>query len=661
MRKFSGFVEHIEKVGSQYRLLSHKGKNLGTFDSHAAAAKHEGEVEYFKAHSESVSEDVDPASGLFYCDTKGCSMYHVPQFSDLSAPQYLQLTGRRMDCHLCGHELSWTTRATARAQGFYEETETEMCAYCSHAPVDPKFAPYCSKECSIRADQDNEMDENVGTMFEDLDRVCMYCDKSMGTTKSQNSGKSHGICDACGKKSDDELDAMANAHHKNVFEQVKSLLRESTTDVSASDIGFKPIKGKNQNFAYPTKLSYGGRSWTKQASGGEHWEEKKLGAIKYADRYGNILKVNNEGMIAQGWLSALMEEAHYRNDMELEALILKAMPRNRTNPLSANQIAERIMMKLDWMGADGAQKLNYDVSVVLPGMVNRGIIKRVETGRPGGSRYLRECVGACKRCGAEPGVNIDCNECVKMYPKVNEDAIEDTPSMTVPVSDKEKKAKLDKVAPDPDEKKDTPMAKLDEGYYMVHYTDGSSEKFKGSASEARAKAKASSKTIDDMETLGEAEFKAESRLRSFGGFLQEAAQPNDLESVKARAKKESENGYVQHVNKSGGSYRISDWYDSDETVASYENGKPLNEADDPFKEIDARAAKSREEISKMPHAGGKQPDNVRMAPIKEDVPSRLCSVCHDPAMWHHPGKDLDYCAKHAPQVAMQRLTNGKLK
>jgi Zn-dependent peptidase ImmA (M78 family) len=42
--------EHIVKHGSGYRLLSKKGKNLGTFKSKAAAAKHEGEVEWFKAH-----------------------------------------------------------------------------------------------------------------------------------------------------------------------------------------------------------------------------------------------------------------------------------------------------------------------------------------------------------------------------------------------------------------------------------------------------------------------------------------------------------------------------------------------------------------------------------------------------------------------------------
>ena len=40
--------ETIRKMGSQYRLLSKKGKNLGTFDSKAGAKKHEREVQYFK-------------------------------------------------------------------------------------------------------------------------------------------------------------------------------------------------------------------------------------------------------------------------------------------------------------------------------------------------------------------------------------------------------------------------------------------------------------------------------------------------------------------------------------------------------------------------------------------------------------------------------------
>jgi len=53
----SAVDEHIVKTGSQYELKSHKGKNLGKFKSHKAAAKHEGEVEWFKSHPhESIDE-----------------------------------------------------------------------------------------------------------------------------------------------------------------------------------------------------------------------------------------------------------------------------------------------------------------------------------------------------------------------------------------------------------------------------------------------------------------------------------------------------------------------------------------------------------------------------------------------------------------------------
>jgi len=48
MRLIDLLVEHIGKVKGGYRLYSRKGKNLGTFGSHAAAEKHEHEVEYFK-------------------------------------------------------------------------------------------------------------------------------------------------------------------------------------------------------------------------------------------------------------------------------------------------------------------------------------------------------------------------------------------------------------------------------------------------------------------------------------------------------------------------------------------------------------------------------------------------------------------------------------
>ena len=52
---------------------------------------------------------------------------------------------------------------------------------------------------------------------------------------------------------------------------------------------------------------------------------------------------------------------------------------------------------------------------------------------------------------------------------------------------------------------------------------------------------------------------------------------DDLEAIKKKAQDNSRNGYVQHVNKTPYGHRISDWYDGDDTVASYENGRQLSE------------------------------------------------------------------------------------
>lgn len=53
----------------------------------------------------------------------------------------------------------------------------------------------------------------------------------------------------------------------------------------------------------------------------------------------------------------------------------------------------------------------------------------------------------------------------------------------------------------------------------------------------------------------------------------------DLNLAKADAKEMSHEGYVQHVNEQGdGSYIISDWYDDESTVASYEGGIQINES-----------------------------------------------------------------------------------
>jgi hypothetical protein len=56
---------------------------------------------------------------------------------------------------------------------------------------------------------------------------------------------------------------------------------------------------------------------------------------------------------------------------------------------------------------------------------------------------------------------------------------------------------------------------------------------------------------------------------------------DDLEAAKEYARKESEQGFVQHVNKySRGGYKVEDWLDGSDTVASYQGGLTLEDHTD---------------------------------------------------------------------------------
>lgn len=58
---------HVEELkDGKFRLLSHEGKNLGTFDSREAAEKHERQVEYFKHNSKRLM-NAKTLPLTFYC------------------------------------------------------------------------------------------------------------------------------------------------------------------------------------------------------------------------------------------------------------------------------------------------------------------------------------------------------------------------------------------------------------------------------------------------------------------------------------------------------------------------------------------------------------------------------------------------------------------
>jgi len=71
----------------------------------------------------------------------------------------------------------------------------------------------------------------------------------------------------------------------------------------------------------------------------------------------------------------------------------------------------------------------------------------------------------------------------------------------------------------------------------------------------------------------------ESKLKNKKVAIGESSQVDGLSKIKAQAKAESEKcGCAQHVNKTeSGGYSIEDFYDADNTVSSYEDGRALNE------------------------------------------------------------------------------------
>lgn len=470
-----------------------------------------------------------------------------------------------------------------------DEKEPEMCVYCSHRPVDPKHDPYCSSQCATNAQVDNDLDEDtiqdipVGSDTRSLPVKANETMDAMGMDESDEESAG-GVYEDAIIPTGEHLEkmvqkamprknsisvsqmaeklslrlpwmgpdgmaqlrlevsyAMANLAERNFIRRVsdrmganrfeRANIVESTTEVHAGKLGFRPLmkkKGRNQHFEFPKSISYGGRSWTKNESGGEHWDgARTLGGIKYADRYGNILHVSNA--LDEDWGDAAV-------------------------PLRCDCPDDSV----DHEAHDCQNDATYKVV------------------RDGRTLYLcGDCVLSGDREQERVGHGLD------------EDAIEDKPSITTP---------------DNDEDEAMPTKKpVNEGYYMIHYTDGSTEKFEGSASAARAKAAKSSKQIDDIETLSKGEFTAEGvSVKRFGTFLTEDAKCPECGS------KECWNG----------------------SHCSYCDYKL------PAKKVSEAA------VSKRPEEFGMK---------------SACAVCGKPATWYHAGRDQAYCDNDKPNHAMQRI------
>jgi hypothetical protein len=79
--------------------------------------------------------------------------------------------------------------------------------------------------------------------------------------------------------------------------------------------------------------------------------------------------------------------------------------------------------------------------------------------------------------------------------------------------------------------------------------------------------------ISDVHYLNESTNMVNKKLPLFEQYVNESDVYDTKDEAEELAKKISkEEGVVQHVNKVSGGYSVDDWYDSDSTVSSYENG-----------------------------------------------------------------------------------------
>lgn len=530
-----------------------------------------------------------------------------------------------------------------------EEQEAELCIYCTERPQTKEHAPYCSSQCAINAEADNALDEDTietvpmndkgplpvvanpkesadevsaGSVFEDailpagehLEKLVLRAmPRKNSISADQMAEKLSMRLPWMGPDGMERLRlevsyALANLAERNLIKRVpqdrmgkarfeRANMMESTTEVEAGKLGFRPLmkkKGRNQHFEFPKNISYGGRSWTKNESGGEHWDgARTLGGIKYADRYGNILHVSNK--IAEDFGVTRCECPddsidHEAHDCQNDATWL--VNRDGENMylcgdciLSSDRTREKLDHPLDDVLDEEVTKLEYEC---------------MECSKP-----FAPTLSECPSCGSVRSKRT--METVDYYPGdgeggLSEDAIEDTPSMTVP--DKERDSEEDAM----------PKKPVNEGYYMIHYTDGSSEKFEGSASQARAKAAKSSKQIDDIETLSAGEYAAEGlSVKRFGTFLTE--------------------GVWAPCSKCGGTVSFTGTC----TKCGHKAGGSI---DKPEYDKDKPKAVKEAAVSKRPEDFGMK---------------SACAECGKPATWYHNRLEKSYCDEHAPQDTMTRL------
>lgn len=133
---------------------------------------------------------------------------------------------------------------------------------------------------------------------------------------------------------------------------------------------------------------------------------------------------------------------------------------------------------------------------------------------------------------------------------------------------------------------------------------------------------------------------------------------DDLDQAKEYARKESEEGFVQHVNKTpNGTYKVEDWLDGDNTVISYQGGDLLEqeqEEDNDFINPGNTEKQSKERQEYLKKFGKTLPNYMKEQEVGNKADNKLVLALLDAKRLAHKSVEQ---AKQDPDNANPNFTD----
>jgi hypothetical protein len=186
----------IKKLpNGKYRLYSHKGKNLGTFDTHEGAEKHEREVNYFKNAGVFTEKEEQKFYDKNYKMDEGEIGYtrtFPSNSSDMLVerhPGIFKYLDDKATSPYTGTTVDLNSQPLEGGSDNIDEKITKLRQQKNMREVYPNKILNDRKFLNVDGKNTNKQSN--------LDEICQYCGKKYGVTECDRVGETHGICEDC--------------------------------------------------------------------------------------------------------------------------------------------------------------------------------------------------------------------------------------------------------------------------------------------------------------------------------------------------------------------------------------------------------------------------------------------------------------------------------